>query len=341
MIRSLVITPNSQPLAVKTGKDVAGDASVLRRNLSRESLEASLAEGHTLWIDVITPEDEEIHWLEGLLQLSPTVVSDLLREDRRPTLLVYPGYLFLSLFQPHSQSNAILGKEIHCIVGKHFYVTVRQADASALEEAYKRVVQNPDSWNRGVSYFLYLTAQHTIDTYYPLLDRIGNQLYELEEQFLSDSDDKQAQKSVYRIKRHLIRLRQMIAPQREVLSNLMGEQLISSNSDVRDLFRHLYERLLGIYDVIDSQRDLSSNVLEIISNQHALKIGEAVNRLTIISMVFLPFALLVGMFDARFFSVSETVNLPVNGLGITMVIIIMMIASIAIMRRGFQQRGWI
>jgi magnesium transporter len=192
-----------------------------------------------------------------------------------------------------------------------------------------------------VAYFLYLTAQHTIDTYYPLLDRTSNWLHELEERFLNDSDDKQAQKSVYRIKNHLIRLRQMIAPQREVLSNLMGEQLVSSNSDVRDLFRHLYERLLGIYDVIDAQRDLSSNVLEIISNHHARKIGGAVNRLTIISMVFLPFALFVGMFDAGFFSVSEAVNLPVDGLGITIVIVLMMIASIVIMRRVFQQRGWI
>jgi magnesium transporter len=341
MIRSLVIIPNPQPLTDETGKDAAGNTSTLRRNHSQDSLEAFFAEGFIMWIDVISPEDEEIHWLEGLLQLSPTVVADLLREDRRPTLLVYPRYLFLSLFQPQSQSHVIVGKEIHCIVGEHFYVTVRQADASALEEAYDRVIQNPDSWQRGVAYFLYLTAQHTIDTYYPLLDRISNQLYELEERFLSDNDDKQAQKSVYRIKKHLIRLRQMIAPQREVLSNLMSEQLISSSSDNRDLFRHLYERLLGIYDVIDSQRDLTNNVLEIISNQHARKIGEAVNRLTIISMVFLPFALFVGMFDAGFFRVTDAVNLPLNGLGITIVIILLMITSIVIMRRIFHQHDWI
>lgn len=338
MIRSLVITPHSLAMA---GKDAEEDTSTLRRNHSQTSLEAFFTEGLTMWIDVISPEDKEIYWLESLLQLSPTVVADLLREDRRPTLLVYPRYLFLSLFQPHSQSNAVVGKEIHCIVGDHFYVTVRKANASALEEAYDRVAQNPDSWHRGVAYFLYLTAQHTIDTYYPLLDRTSNQLYELEEKFLSDSDDKQAQKSVYRIKKHLLRLRQMIAPQREVLSNLIGEELVSSNSDIRDLFQHLYERLLGIYDVIDSQRDLAGNVLEIISNQQERKIGEAVNRLTIISMVFLPFTLFVGMFDAGFFSISESVNLPMNGLGITIVITVLMISSIVMMRAIFQRRGWV
>lgn len=125
-----------------------------------------------------------------------------------------------------------------------------------------------------MAYFLYLTAQHVIDTYYPILDRINTQLNGLEERLLSDSDDKQAQKSVYVIKQNLIGLRQMIAPQREVLSNLIGEQRVSNESDIRDLFRHLYERLLGIYDVIDSQRELTNNVLEIIANQQSRKTGE-------------------------------------------------------------------
>jgi magnesium transporter len=341
MIRSLVITPNSESSADGAAENVSGDTRILRRNLTQENLEKCLAEGCAMWIDIITPEDQEIHWLEAWLQLSPTVVADLLREDRRPTLLVYPRYLFLSLFQPYTHSNTLVSKEIHCLIGERFYVTVRKADATALEEAYDRVAQNPNSWHGGVAFFLYLTAQHIIDTYYPLLDRISNQLNELEEKLLNDSDDKQVQKSVYRIKQHLIGLTRMIAPQREVLSNLIGEERVSSDDGIRDLFRHLYERLLGIYDVIDSQRDLTGNVLEIIANQQSRKMGEAVNRLTIISMVFLPFTFFVGLFDSNFFTVGETVILPINGLVIAIFITLLMIASIVVMRMVFQQRGWV
>jgi magnesium transporter len=343
MIRSLVIAPNSVFSADATAEIASADPVILRRNLAQENLEKRLAEGCNMWIDIVTPEAEEIHWLESVLQLSPNVVADLLREDRRPTLLVYPRYLFLSLFQPYvpGSGNGMVGKEIHCIIGEHFCVTVRQADASAVEAAYDRVAQNPDSWSRGVAYFLYLTAQHVIDTYYPLLDRINNQLNELEEKLLNDDGDKQAQKSVYRIKQHLIGLRQMIAPQREVLSNLMGEQRVSSDDDIRDLFRHLYERLLGIYDVIDSQRDLTNNGLDIIAHQQSRKMGEAVNRLTIISMVFLPFTFFVSFFDSNFFTIGESVILPINGLVIAIVVTLMMIASIVVMRMVFQRRDWV
>lgn len=287
MIRSLVVTAKSDSVEAVEAES-SSTAPALRRNLTQENLEKCLAEGCSMWIDIVAPDAKEIRWLEGFLQLSPNVVEDLLREDRRPTLLVYPTYLFLSLFQPSVQADVIVGKEIHCLLGEHFFVTVRQAGATSVEIPYDRVAQNLAAWERGVAYFLYLTAQHVIDTYYPLLDRVSNQLNQLEEKLLSDSGDKQAQKSVYRIKQHLIGLRQMIAPQREVLSNLIGEQRLSQNSDIRDLFRHLYERLLGIYDVIDAQRDLTGNVLDIIANQQSRKMGDAINRLTVISMVFCP-----------------------------------------------------
>ena len=343
MIRSLVIAPNSVSSVDAAAEIAPADQGILRRNLTQENLEKCLAEGCDMWIDIVTPEAKEIHWLEGLLQLSPNVVGNLLREDRYPTLLVYPRYLFLSLFQPYvpSNGNGIIGREIHCIIGDHFCVTVRQSETSALEAAYDRVAQNPDSWSRGVAFFLYLTAQHVIDTYYPLLDRINNQLNELEGKLLNDGGDKQAQKSVYQIKQHLIGLRQMIAPQREVLSNLMGEQRVSSDDDIRDLFRHLYGRLLGIYDVIDSQRDLTNNVLDIIAHQQSRKVGQAVNRLTILSMVFLPFTFFVGLFDSNFFTIGKSVILPINGLVISIVVTLMMIASIVVMRMVFQRRDWV
>jgi magnesium transporter len=320
---------------------IATPDPALRRNLTQESLEKCLADGCTMWIDIVTPEANEIGWLEGLLQLSPNVVEDLLREDRRPTLLVYPTYLFLSLFQPSLQADTIVGKEIHCLLGEHFFITVRQADTTAIEVAYDRVAQNIDTWQRGIAYFLYLTAQHVIDTYYPLVDRISNQLNQLEEKLLSDDGDKQAQRTVYRVKQHLIGLRQMIAPQREVLSNLTGEKRLSQNDDIRDLFRHLYDRLLGIYDVIDTQRDLTGNVLDIIANQQSRKMGDAINRLTVISMVFLPFTFFLGLFDSNFFTIGSSVHLPINGLAMFLFIVVTMSASIAGTLMVFRWRSWV
>jgi len=99
MIRSLVIAPNSDSSTDAAAEIASADPGLLRRNLTQANLEKSLAEGCNMWIDIVTPEAKEIRWLEGLLQLSPNVVDNLLREDRYPTC-----WYILGTFSCHSSS---------------------------------------------------------------------------------------------------------------------------------------------------------------------------------------------------------------------------------------------
>lgn len=316
-------------------------AWTIRRNLSRENLEAAVEAGETLWLDVIDPEEDELLWLEKRFRLGTTVVKDLRRDDRRPALLVYPDYLFLSMFQPTIKTATVMGKEVHCIVGDRFFITVRRADTTTIDDAYNRVAQNPAGWEGGVGYFLYLCIQYVVDAYYPLIDRISNQLNELEEKLLDGGIQGQNMKPVYRIKQQLIHLRQMVAPQREVVSNVIGEPRLTRQEETRDLFRHLYERLLRIYDVIDSQRDLSSNVLDMWQTQESNKLVSVVNRLTIFSMIFLPLSFFTGLFDLGFAQFAEPFLLPIQGYVFFIIVILAMTASAIYMFTLFRRRGWL
>jgi magnesium transporter len=334
MIRSLVSCFNAE----QPEKE-----NELRRNLNIERLDEELVEGCTAWLDVVDGEESEIEWLANKFQLSPAVLQDLKRTDRRQTLMVYPGYLFLSLFEPCIIQGKVEGKEIHCIITSNCFITVRSSDATSVDQGYNRMAQNPAAWQSGVAYFLYLTSQFVVDAYYPLLDRISNHLNTLEEKLLASNGviDEKARKPVYRVKQQLINLRQMVAPQREVFSSVIGEPRLSESGDIRDLFRHLYERLLRVYDVIDSQRDLSSNVLDMMQNQEARVMGEAVNRLTIFSMIFLPLTFFIGLFDLNFAQIPEPFILPITGTAMFFLVMISMVGSAGVMFYMFRRRGWI
>jgi magnesium transporter len=316
---------------------------VLRRNLSQEKLEAAYADGDLLWIDVVDPSGDEIDWMGRFFNFSPSVMEDLYRADRRPTLLAYPTYIFLSLFEPQSVQYKIEGREIHCVIGERYLVTVRSSAAKSMDAAYDRAAKDNTVWGRGLAYFLYLACQFTIDSYYPLLDRMSNQLNHLEEEIIGVRPEKtprDPRQMVYYIKQQLIHLRAMIAPQREVLSNLLGESQLGGE-ETRDLFRHLYERLLRIYDLIDAQRDLSSDVLDILENQQTRRMVDAVNRLTIFSMIFLPLTFLASLFELDFITTAEPFELPISGTVLSMVVIGMMLVSAVSMYWMFRRRGWL
>jgi magnesium transporter len=334
MIRSLVVSHDAD---VHNNEDL-----IVGRNFTMEKLVASVETGDLMWLDIIDAEEKEILWLESTFHLHPSVVSDLRSEDRRPALMVYHKYLFLSLFQPSLRLNKIEGKEIHCLIGDNFFITLRHSDAKAVDEAYDRVAQNLSHWRQGVSYFLYLTTQYVLDSYYPLLDRISDQLNTMEENFMSNGGPtKKARKPVYAIKQKLIALRQMVAPQREVVSNVIGEERLTRNGEIRDLFRHLYERLLRIYDVIDAQRDLSTNVLDMIESQENNKMAEAVNRLTVMSMIFLPMTFLTSFFELNIAQASDAFVLPISGGALFLMVVAMMAGSVAVMAYLFKRRGWL
>jgi magnesium transporter len=332
MLRSLVVSHDA---------DLNSSDFIVGRNLTTENLEQAIAGNDIIWIDVVDAETKEISWLEDQFNLHPSVVSDLRTEDRRPTLIVYPSYMFLSLFQPHLRLNKVEQKEIHCLIGENFFVTVRKADAKTVDEAYNRVAQNHQHWQQGVPYFLYLTIQYVIDSYYPLLDKISDKLSEIEEHLMENGKDKVSRRPVYSIKQQLISLRQMVAPQREVLSSVVGTAMLTQNDEIRDLFRHLYERLLRIYDVIDAQRDLATSVLEMMDSHESNKLALAVSRLTIISMIFLPMTFIANFFELNFTTTENPAVLPVSGWVLFWSIVSLMVISAVLMIYVMRKRGWL
>ncbi|NDJ78550.1 MAG: magnesium transporter CorA family protein [Chloroflexi bacterium] len=328
MLRSLVmVKPPSQ------------DEASVQRNLSNGELEKALANGATVWIDIYDGVEDDLPWLETQLNLHPAVVRDLYRDDRRPTLLVYPHFLFLSLFQPQVHRNRVEAHEIHCLIGEDFYVTVRRAETRPVNEAYTRVSKDSASWEYGTVYFLFLTIQFVVDAYYPLLDKISLRLNELENTVLAG--ESVSQHIVYHLKHQLITLRQMLAPQREVLSDVIGQERLIRTPESRDLFRHLYERLLRVYDVLDSQRDFTSNVLDLIQTQESSRLTNAVNRLTILSMIFLPLTVLIGLFELNFITTDPGLVIPISGTLMLLVILGLIVVSIGSMSWFFRHKGWL
>lgn len=331
MIRSLAQPINNQDNA----------KPIIRRNLTQDTIANELKNEYLLWIDIVDPEEKEIDWLQEQLNFHPLVIEDLKRKDTHPAVLVYPKYIFISIFQPAIRMKRVKGTEIHCIIGEFYFVTVRNSDSASVDDAYERVSQNPKYWERDISYFLYLTAQAIVDTYYPLVDNISNVLNALEEDLLVDGNEKDIREKVYQLKQNLINLRQMIASQREVLSKVIGEERLARTFENRDLFRHLYERLMGVYDNIDSQRDLSGNVLDLLQNRESQELGHAVNRLTIFSMIFLPLTFITGLFELNFISPETQFLLPISGTSLFITLLLTMVAIASAMVWFFRKKAWI
>jgi magnesium transporter len=93
--------------------------------------------------------------------------------------------------------------------------------------------------------------------------------------------------------------------------------------------------------VIDSQRDLASNVLDLIESQEATNLANAVSRLTVISMIFLPLTFLVGLFGLNFITTAPEWTIPLPGDWVFGLILGITIVSGFILALYFRKRGWL
>jgi magnesium transporter len=110
---------------------------------------------------------------------------------------------------------------------------------------------------------------------------------------------------IFDLKRALLHLRRIMAPQREVLNRLARGDYIVVGSGDRPFFRDVYDHLVRLYDISEGLRDLVSGALDTYLSVVNNRMNEVMKTLTVITTLFMPLSFLVGFFGMNFFEVTR------------------------------------
>jgi magnesium transporter len=100
----------------------------------------------------------------------------------------------------------------------------------------------------------------------------------------------------------LVGLRKLVTPQRDTMASLVsGVASLPGMTPAGELYlRNLYGHLIRISDLVDSYRDLLSNVMDAYLSIVSNRLNEVMKQLTVIATVFLPLTFLTGFFGQNF-----------------------------------------
>jgi magnesium transporter len=254
------------------------------------------------WVDVTASTAAELELLRQRFDFHPLTIEDCGHLDQRPKLEEYRTHLFLVTqgFSSKGDRVEVLElQELHAFLGEPFLVTVHETPIAALEEAWQRLSKEPKLLERGVDFAYYLVVDGIVDDNFPILDRIADELEELEDSVLAAPQRKDLQR-IFGLKHHLVAMRKVLSPQRDVLGLLTkrGDSRISERTAV--YLRDVYDHLVRINESIEASRDLLGNALEAYLSAVGQRTNEIMKYLTIMSAVFLPLAFVVGFFGQNF-----------------------------------------
>jgi magnesium transporter len=259
-------------------------------------------EGVLRWIDLEAQDAPQLAVLAERFKFHPLTIEDCAHFDQRPKLEGYDGYLFLvthGFHMPKQHAEEIESLELHTFMGDRYLVTVHARRIPALEAVWVRVVGDGALMKRGVDFVSYLIADAVVDTFFPLLDEIANQIDEMEDAVISRPKDAQLS-DIFRLKRVLVDMRKVISPQRDVFALIAkrGEGRIAERTTV--YFRDVYDHLLRISEGVEAARDLLGNALDAYLWAASERTNKIMKRLTLLSAIFLPITFITGFFGQNF-----------------------------------------
>jgi magnesium transporter len=276
--------------------------------------------GYDLTDDMFTGEDA-IHWIniDGLhdiellrrvgkyLDLHDLTLEDILNTEQRTKLEEYEDYYYLvmRMLSYNSDKNNIAHEQVSLIIKDNIVITFQEKEGDVFTPVRERI-QIPDSRIRrkGADYLLYALMDAIVDNYFLILEKIGDDTENIEENILTDPSSGIMQR-LYLMKRNVILLRKTIWPLREVVGFLERTEKKTVKAGTKIFFRDLYDHTIQVIDNIESLRDLISGMVDIYLSIVSNRMNSVMKVLTIIATIFIPLTFIAGVYGMNFVFMPE------------------------------------
>src|SRR5437588_2570907 len=252
------------------------------------------------WLDLQAPGADELAQLREIFGFHPLALEDTEHFGQRPKLDDYGTYVFLVFYGAwrHGAEDPEPLREVHLFITGQYLVTIHRDPLPALDQ---QRAQLEGRALHSEQFLLYRVMDALVDSFFPLLADMDDEIDDLEAAVLANPTDQQLER-LFSLKRQLIALRKVVTPQRDLFARSIDQiaELPGLELDERDYFRDVYDHLIRISDLIDSYRDLLSGATDLYLSTVSNRQNDVMKQLTVIATIFLPLAFITGFFGQNF-----------------------------------------
>lgn len=250
-----------------------------------------------------------------IFNLHPIALEDVVNVPQRPKVVYYdnPDHVviiaWMVMLSPRSQK--LHKEQVSIILGENYVITVQEKPKyDCLEPVRNRIRKNQGHITKyGADYLAYAILDAIIDEFFPVLEVYSDLLEDLEDEVLFQPQSKTMQ-SIYKTKRDMIVLRRAIWYQREALNILIRDKNRLVSKKVRVYLRDCYDNTVNIRDMLETYRELASDLISIYLSSMGNRMNEIMKVLTVISTIFIPLTFIVGIYGMNFDPEISPWNMP-------------------------------
>ena len=260
------------------------------------------------WISIVGLSDmNAIHALATKYELHPLAVEDVLNAKQRPKVESYGGEesefrarLFIVTRMLHIKAGRLHHEQLSIFLG-HNTVLTFQETSSGMWDSIRQRIQAKGSRLRGndASFLAYSLLDTVVDSCFPILEHYSDRAEELEALILERSKPS-ILNEIHHLKRDLLLMRWVMWPMREVVQMLQRDSHECMSDTTRVYLRDLYDHVIQIIEIIETYREIASDLTETYISSVSNRMNEIMKVLTLIGTIFIPLTFLAGVYGMNF-----------------------------------------
>jgi magnesium transporter len=254
------------------------------------------------WLNIEEPTAADAQWLTANYDFHELDIEDVLsRRQQRSKIDVYAEYLFIVLHFPRfdKQTKRMQAAELNLFVADDLVITLPKEPLKPLSAMWARCEMREADRERymskGSGYFVYELVDQMYDYCFPILNKIGHKLDEIEDDIFYGKSDEAVQR-ISNAKQEIINYRKIIKPQRPTLRGLERTTQRYAPQDLELYFDDIVDKNERIWDELENYKEvveaLDSTNESVIRNRQ----NDLIRVLTLLSAILLPLTLVTGFF---------------------------------------------
>lgn len=286
------------------------DEVVEVRDCSLQEIESLRGKYQVLWIDLVGLRDEAlIEQIGKQFKLHRLALGDVAHVPQRSKVEHYQDHLFLILHLPRiSKKHPV--EQISFFLGKDFIISWRERPGGCFAAVRERLqtVGRPIRQS-GCDYLLYALIDAVIDAHFPVLEKLGETLDELDEAMEAGATPSIISR-MHGVRHDVRLLRRIVWPMREAVDSLAREHGWLIGEETSLYLRDCHDHAIQIIDTLENYREACSDLREYYATEVSNRMNEVMKVLTVIATIFIPLSFIAGLYGMNFDPEVSDLNMP-------------------------------
>ncbi len=263
----------------------------------------AIRSGRFVWLDVDFCDRAGARKLmEDLGLVSEQVIEDMFADDPGTQLGRHPDYLHLVLAGCHldeDEDGELSFERLDVVMGTAFLLTVHEGARSFLEGVKRDCHDDFSRFAQSPSFLMYELWDYLIDHYVSVEKRLEKRVSRLQSELFQTTDES-VFNQVSAIGSDLLYFRSVLTPARAVLTDLSARRSIFLSEATQTFLQNMVGSVERVLQDVLVDRDILAQALNLYMSMVGHRTNRAMNRLTVISVVFLPLTFLCGVYGMNF-----------------------------------------